>query len=113
MTNELSEIVKDLKFTPVEVDSWAVKLEKAVKDGIEYLRKKGSDIIYKEKGEKYECLTCGSEIVAAQIAHPIWDGPFPCSGSGQCNYESVPYCPKCEEKPSFHGFPITVKSDFF
>jgi len=38
----------------------------------------------------------------------IWDGPFPMSGSGRCHYESVPYCPKCEEKPNIHGSPIRV-----
>jgi len=109
MSNEISDIVKDLKFEPVEAENWeAVRLEKAVKEGIEYLRKVGSQIIYKPNGENYQCLKCGSEIVAAQVAHPIWDGPFPMSGSGQCHYESVPYCTKCEEKPNFHGSPITV-----
>jgi hypothetical protein len=114
MVNELSEIVKDLKFEPVESQSWEVfQPEKAVKDGIEYLRKKGSDVIYKHKEEGYECLNCSSEILAARVAHPIHDGPFPMSGSGKCHYESVPYCPKCEEVPNFHGSPITAKSNFF
>lgn len=51
---------------------------------------------------------CGEEIMGAKVAHPIWDGPFPRSGSGQCHYETVPYCPKCEMEPSFHGAPIDV-----
>jgi len=54
------------------------------------------------KGYKHKC---GTEILGASVAHPIWDGPFPCSGSGRCHYETVPYCPKCEIQPSFHGFP--------
>ena len=110
MSNEISDIVKDLKFEPVETESWeVVKLEKAEKEGVEYLRKINGNIVYKKNGETFECLTCGAQIMAAQIAHPIWDGPFPCSGSGRCYYEEVPYCPKCEEKPNFHGFPITPK----
>jgi len=51
---------------------------------------------------------CGTKIMGARVAHPIWDGPFACSGSGQCHYETVPYCPKCETEPSFHGVPIDV-----
>lgn len=50
---------------------------------------------------------CGNEIKGAIIAHPIWDGPFPCSGSGQCEYETIPYCPICEDAPSYSGSPIT------
>ena len=47
--------------------------------------------------------------MGARIAHPIWDGPFPMSGSGRCDYEEVPYCPKCEKKPDFHGTPIECR----
>ena len=52
------------------------------------------------------CKKCGSDIQATQVAHAIHDGPFPLSGSGKCEYEDVPYCPKCETKPSFHGAPV-------
>lgn len=51
---------------------------------------------------------CGTEIEGATVAHPIWDGPFPMSGSGRCHYETIPYCPKCETKPDFRGAPIDV-----
>ena len=51
---------------------------------------------------------CGTEILAAQVAHAVWDGPFPLSGSGRVHYETVPYCPHCEEEPNFHGTPIQV-----
>ena len=44
--------------------------------------------------------------MGAQVAHPIRDGIFPLSGSGKCKYEFVPYCPKCETEPSFHGSPV-------
>jgi len=50
--------------------------------------------------------SCGTTILAAQVAHPILDGPFPGSGSGKCDYDEMPYCPKCEEEPNFHGIPI-------
>lgn len=50
---------------------------------------------------------CGTVLMGAQVAHPIHDGPFPLSGSGQVRLETVPYCPTCEEKPSYHGRPIT------
>jgi hypothetical protein len=56
--------------------------------------------------------SCGTEILSKRVAHPIWDGPFPCSGSGQCEYETVPYCPKCEEEPSSSGAPITPKGSY-
>ncbi|MFA5124247.1 MAG: hypothetical protein WC473_00250 [Patescibacteria group bacterium] len=54
--------------------------------------------------------SCGAEIMAQQVARPIWDGPFPLSGSGRCSYEKVPYCPQCEEIPNYHGAPITPRS---
>jgi len=40
------------------------------------------------------------------VAHLIHDSLFPLSGSGKCNYEYVPYCPNCENKPSFHRAPV-------
>ena len=56
--------------------------------------------------------SCGTEILGKEVAHPIWDGPFPLSGSGQCNYETVPYCPKCETEPNYHGAPISPKGSY-
>ena len=56
----------------------------------------------------YQCNDCSSDIMSSIVAHPIHDGPFPLSGSGQCHYEQVPYCPKCEEKPNYNGSFITV-----
>jgi hypothetical protein len=55
----------------------------------------------------FVCRDCGADIMGAQVAHAIHDGPFPLSGSGRCEYETVPYCPKCDPLPSFHGTPIT------
>jgi DNA-directed RNA polymerase subunit RPC12/RpoP len=114
MSNEISDIVKDLKFERFDVPSWAkFQPEIAKKDGIEYHRKNGSKIIYKQVKNGYECMNCGSDILVASVAHPIHDGPFPLSGLGKCEYEQVPYCPKCEKKPDFDGSFITVKNSFF
>ncbi|MEX0933091.1 MAG: hypothetical protein WDZ77_03280 [Candidatus Pacearchaeota archaeon] len=60
----------------------------------------------------YSCVDCGVDVEGAKVAHPIHDGPFPLSGSGRCEYEVVPYCPNCEEKPRYHGSPITIGRKF-
>lgn len=65
----------------------------------------------KQPDGTYVCKKCGERILVAIVAHPIHDGPFPLSGSGKCKYEDVPYCPKCETKPSFHGSPIRRQFD--
>jgi hypothetical protein len=51
---------------------------------------------------------CGEILMNATVAHPIWDGPFSCSGSGRCHHETIPYCPRCETKPDFQGAPIDL-----
>ncbi len=97
-------------------NSWVSFIPEFAKDsnGQEFMRGRGRSVVYKiktenDKGEQtYECAQCGGGIIGARVAHPIWDGPFPCSGSGRCHYERVPYCPKCEKEPSFDGIPIHV-----
>jgi len=66
----------------------------------------------KQEDGTYKCRNCGETILASQIAHPIWDELFPFSGSGKCYYEEVPYCPKCQQKPEFHGSPIAPKGSY-
>ena len=96
---------------------WASFISEFAKDstGQEFMRGRGRSVAYKIKAENakgeqtYECSQCGGEISGATVAHPIWDGPFPMSGSGKCHYETVPYCPKCEKQPDFHGNPIQVE----
>lgn len=51
---------------------------------------------------------CGGQIMNFVDYRPIWDGPFPCSGSGQVHCENTPYCPNCEEKPTPQG-PIDLR----
>jgi hypothetical protein len=50
---------------------------------------------------------CGTVLLGAEVAHAVHDGLFPLSGGGDVEMETVPYCPTCEDKPSFHGRPIT------
>lgn len=96
-------------------NSWAAFVPASAKDekGQEYVRnalRKDSQIyrIISEDNngrQSYQCNKCGSDIMSATVAHPIHDGPFPLSGSGECHYEQVPYCPKCEKEPSFLVLP--------
>ncbi len=96
---------------------WASFIPEFAKDsdGNNYMRPHGRQIVYKivnedDKGKQaYECAQCESKILATSIAHPIWDGPFPCSGSGQVHNEQVPYCPKCESVPNHTGIPISAR----
>jgi len=49
--------------------------------------------------DHFVCDTCGAMILEVRRVHPVWDGPFPCSGEGRTESESVPYCPTCDEVP--------------
>jgi hypothetical protein len=77
-----------------------------------YIRKKQNPnqvyMVRVKNRNDWECLKCGATVLVAKVAHPVHDGPFPLSGSGQCSNETVPYCPACEKKPNFHGSAITV-----
>ncbi|MDD2678685.1 MAG: hypothetical protein PHT91_00710 [Candidatus Nanoarchaeia archaeon] len=98
--------VGELEFKLIEgIPLWAAfKPEVAEKEGILYVRNKDSGVVYRHLNNgDLECVSCGSEILGARVAHPVHNGPFPLSGSGQCRYEDVPYCPKCEKKPNGHG----------
>lgn len=68
--------------------------------------RKNGQVVYTKKNAVYTCQ-CGAEVLAAEVFHPIHDGPFPLSGSGRVKKEIVPFCPKCEEKPSSSGKIIT------
>ena len=97
-------------------NSWAAFVPSNAKNGeVKYIRNslRENSKIYRvvkedKNGQELKCSDCGSGIMSATVAHPIHDGPFPLSGSGQCHYEQVPYCPKCEEKPNYNGSFITI-----
>ena len=84
--------------------------EIAEEDGIVYLRKKGTEIVYvtKDEGMNYLCFSCGSIIMSGQVAHPVHDGPWKGSGGGAVETEEVPYCSKCEEPPNYNGKPNEI-----
>ena len=67
-------------------------------------------IIFEEGGEVKGWIhnPCGEMVMNFIDYRPIWDGPFLCSGSGRVRRESVPYCPKLEEKPVGQG-PIDLR----
>lgn len=91
----MSDLVKTKRKAGQVIDGkWLVLTESTGEEGVGYIH------------------SCGTEIMSVRVAHPIWDGPFPCSGSGQCHYEITPYCPKCEEEPSSRGSPITPKGSY-
>jgi len=76
--------------------------------GVLYIRKKHNtkQIYVVKNGNDWKCVKCETVVLTAQVAHTIRDGLFPFSGSGEVSYETVPYCPICEKKPSFHGSAI-------
>ena len=106
--------INTLEFRTVNVDDWtAFKPEEATsKDGTVYLRDRERQIVYRKIDGGYQCVGCDEIVMGEKIAHPIWDGPFSMSGSGRVYSEIVPYCPKCEEKPSYHGRPISIGPKF-
>ena len=59
----------------------------------------------KQPDGHYKCRKCGGEIMGKTVTQPVWDGLFPCSGSGQVVSSQVPYCPKCDTEPNASGLP--------
>jgi hypothetical protein len=53
--------------------------------------------------------TCECGIVYQYKSNEQHDGLFALSGSGRVYQETVPYCPKCESVPSFHGSFVTER----
>ncbi len=92
-----------LEFKAMTLPSWAQQMEVAEDGGVRYERKKGSNVVYALNGKDYSCLDCGTTILAVDRTHSIHDGLFPLSGSGEVAHEPIPYCPKCEKKPSSNG----------
>jgi len=96
---------KEVTWEEGHLNSIPVKVAHDAQDN--YIMK--GDIIYvmRIRGEgDMKCFGCGSDILSARVAHPVWDGPFPCSGDGRVRSEEVPYCPKCEKEPNYYGTPV-------
>ncbi|MBU0456844.1 MAG: hypothetical protein KKD75_01745 [Nanoarchaeota archaeon] len=111
-----------LKADCAKKNQWLAFVPEYAKDssGQEFMRPRGRSVVYRivsedaEGNETYTCNDCGSRIISATVAHPVWDGPssFKGSGGGSCQYEQVPYCSKCEKKPTGSGIPIRVPFQF-
>ena len=74
---------------------------------IVYHKKTSQKHAYKLENGDFTCTKCESEILVAEISHPVHDGPFPLSGSGKVYREQMPYCPICETIPNSNGKFIT------
>lgn len=104
---------------PISEDYCNHPLERAqieTNDGLAWLRKANSKeqlYVASRQTNLWNCAKCGGALLGVRVAHPIWDGPFPCSGSGQCKYEQAPYCPTCEKEPSQSGNPIETRGKMF
>jgi len=66
---------------------------------------------YNENTQGWDCVACGSEIEAKTVAHTVRDGFFAMSGSGEVRNEQVPYCPRCDKEPSFHGTAVNESGE--
>jgi len=64
---------------------------------------------YKQQGNILFCTFDGDGVEWARVDHPIHNGSSPDSGDGQVEYELVPYCAMCENKPISPGQPIDAK----
>lgn len=48
------------------------------------------------------CARCGNRLVLAVVAHPLHFKDSP-AGLGECRYENVAFCERCEPQPRFEG----------
>lgn len=78
--------------------------------GLIFERKAGGETIYVELPEfSLKCLKCETPIATIAVTHKIEDGVERYFGEkNRIRVEAVPYCPKCEEKPDFHGNSIPI-----
>jgi len=59
--------------------------------------------IWDSKKEEWHCNKCGSVIMAHEQILSLHMKEMPLAGFGETTRKIVPYCPKCEKKPSDHG----------
>lgn len=78
---------------------------KVAQDNDNYYYLNGSKIVVQRKsGEKNlrfpYCFGCESKVGVLLAVAPIYDGPFPGSGSGRVDSVYTFYCKKCDGEPS-------------
>jgi len=69
-------------------------------------REPGNMENYVAEGNGFKCKTCKGVVMGAVVLHPIHLRSMPGVGFGQCQRETVPYCPNCETKPDSCGAPV-------
>lgn len=76
------------------------------KCGKTYEQNESTSVVYVTDGDQFIHVKCGTEVDCVWRTHSLWDKRFTCAGSGEVDRYPIPYCPKCEEKPSSQGMPI-------
>ena len=100
---------KDLVYSKSKTSTIDYDADRATcsKCGTLYELNKSSGAVYKapEKG-LFIHMACGTEVDCVWRTHPVWDGLFACSGSGEVDKYPIPFCPKCETEPESTGLPV-------
>ncbi len=76
------------------------------------IQERTMDKYVKQSDGTYICRDCSSVVQKVKVAHPFWNGLTPQSGTGECLYGKVPYCPACEKPSDFHGLPVAPKGSY-
>lgn len=64
---------------------------------------------WNEPRKEWLCKNCGSIIMSQTVARSMHLKDM-LGGFGQCQYDEIPYCPKCEVRPNYHGKPVIIGS---
>jgi len=90
-------------------DGQIVNVKPSVKEKPEHEKRAPGNMDNYVKNDKgYTCKDCGGTILGAKVAHPVHLSEMPGAGFGECEYETVPYCPNCEKQPNFSGAPVHI-----
>jgi DNA-directed RNA polymerase subunit RPC12/RpoP len=70
------------------------------KSGQKYIRRQGSNVIYREAEEGYECTNCRTAIVLGYVPNQTEDVS---ASQKEADRQYVPFCQKCEGKITIKG----------
>jgi rubrerythrin len=91
-------------------DGEIVNVRLSTKEGPEHEKRVAGDMRnYIKKGELYVCKDCNGAILGAVVAHPVHQHEIPGAGFGECQYETIAYCPNCEIRPNPNGSPVYIR----
>jgi DNA-directed RNA polymerase subunit RPC12/RpoP len=86
---------RKIKFIP------GIVVESAKNNGGQrYVRKQGSNVVYRESQEGYECTHCKTAIVLGYIPNQVEDIS---NSQKEADRQYVPFCQKCEGKITIKG----------